>query len=59
MLVPVDVPGLGIDGHAVRVAQPAARHSFVGAVRLHRKDAASAEVENEQTAGSAGSGFDS
>src|SRR6266478_2129166 len=30
---------------------------FVGAVRLHRKDAASAEVENEQTAGSGGIWF--
>src|SRR6266850_1964757 len=54
---PVHVAGPGVDGDAVGQVAACGDDRLVGAVRLHRKDAASAEVENEQTAGSAGIWF--
>src|SRR6266478_2129165 len=42
---------------AVRVAAAGGENLFVGAVRLHRKDADSADVENELTVGSGGIWF--
>src|SRR5207245_5836211 len=54
---PVHVAGPGVDGDAVGQVAAGGDDRLVGAVRLHRKDAASAEVENEQTAGSAGIWF--
>ncbi len=54
---PVHVAGPGVDGDAVGQVAAGGDDRLVGTVRLHRKDAASAEVENEQTAGRAGIWF--
>src|SRR6185436_5479291 len=48
---PVHVAGPRVDGDAVGQVAAGGDDRLVGAVRLHRQDAAAAQVENEQTTG--------